>query len=157
MRKMNYTWMTLIILIFFVSNAIQTYDQITFQSVPEKVDSIQKYLFYLHEKIIEDQVINAISDKFSANEYENILKALADEGFDVISEPRPKDTVPRDYARKVVSQIQELLNKDVSPKNITVVGASKGAGITVLIFHLLKHEDLNFVIMAICGKEMINF
>jgi acetyl esterase/lipase len=37
----------------------------------------------------------------------------------------------------------------VPPQNITVVGASKGAGITVLISHLLKNKEANFVPMAI--------
>lgn len=156
MRKRNHFGIVLINTIFFLFNANQNYAQAIFQSIPEKVDSNQKYLFYLHGKIIEDQGIKALSEKFGAYEYENILKALANENFVVISEARPKDTVPWDYARKVVSLIQELLNKNVPPKNVTIVGASKGAGITILISHLLKNEDLNFVIMAICGEEMIN-
>jgi hypothetical protein len=147
--------MTLSSLILLLLSSIQVNAQTIFRSVPEKVDSTQKYLFYLHGKIIEDQGINAVSEKFGAYEYDNILKALADEGFVVISEARPKDTIPWDYAKKIVSQIQELLNNKVPPQNITVVGASKGAGITVLISHLLKNEDVNFVIMAICNQQML--
>lgn len=157
MRKKNYFWIILIISILLEFNAIQINAQSIFQGVPEKVDSNQKYLFYLHGKIIEYQGVNAVSEKFGAYEYENILKALANEGLVLISEARPKDTVPWDYAKKVVSQIQELLNRNVPPQNITVVGASKGAGITILISHLLKNEDMNFVIMAICSEQMLNF
>jgi hypothetical protein len=157
MRKNNPFWVTLGILIFLFFSSIQIDAQTIFQGVPEQIDSSQKFLFYLHGKIIEDQGINAVSEKFGAYEYEDILKALANEGFVVISEARPKDTDPWDYAKKNVSKIQELLNKKVPPKNITVVGASKGAGITVLISHLLKNGDLNFVIMAICNEQMLKF
>lgn len=155
MRKTNHFWMTLSILILLLFGSIRVNAQTIFQSVPDKIDSAQKFLFYLHGKIIEDQGIHAVSEKFGAYEYENILKALANEGFVVVSEARPKDTIPRDYAKKIVSQIHELMNKNVPPKNITVVGASKGAGITVLISHLLKNKGVNFVIMAICNEQML--
>ena len=56
------------------------------------------------------------------------------------------------YAKKVVSEINELLNPGVKPEDITVVGFSKGAMITVVISSLLKSDEINFVIMATCGE-----
>ncbi len=145
----------LFILVFYVSSNL--FGQNIYNHIPSKVDTLKKYLFYLHGSIIEEQGIRPVSEKYGTYEYEKILKSLAKTGFNVISEPRPKNTNVFDYAKKVVAQIDSLLKYRVPPKNITVVGASKGAGIAVLISHLLKNDELKFVIMAICNERMAKF
>jgi acetyl esterase/lipase len=40
-------------------------------------------------------------------------------------------------------QINTLLKAGVPPQNITVVGASKGAGMTILVSDLMKNKDIN--------------
>jgi len=59
------------------------------------------------------------------------------------------------YAERVVGQVTELLKAGVPAKNITVVGASKGAAITIEVSRLLENEEVNFVIMAICNPEEV--
>jgi hypothetical protein len=124
-------------------------------SFPESIDSTKQYLFYLHGKIIEDQGIPAVSPQYGLYEYQAILEKLNSYGFFVISEQRAKHTDGVLYARRVIQQVTALLNAGVPAKNITVVGASKGAGITVYASHLLGNEDLNFVIMAICHPDVV--
>jgi len=68
---------------------------------PAKIDPAQRYLFHLHGKIIEDQGLPAISPVFGEYRYEEILEALENYGFVVISEQRPKDTDPAEYAQRV--------------------------------------------------------
>jgi hypothetical protein len=136
-------------ILFFPIFSGSLYGQVHYPTVPANIDASKYYLFYLHGKILEDQGINAVSEKYGPYDYEKIVSALKKRGFVVISEVRSKNTNPWEYARKVVGQIEVLLEKNVPPQNITVVGASKGAGITVLISHLLKNKEANFVPMAI--------
>jgi hypothetical protein len=120
---------------------------------PESIDPAAKYLFYLHGKIIEDQGIHAVSPDFGEYEYEAILQKIADHGFKVISEQRPKNADGTKYAERVVGQVKDLLNAGVPSANITIVGASKGAAIAVEISHLLENKEVNFVIIGICNPD----
>lgn len=122
---------------------------------PDSIDPEKSYMFYLHGKIIEDQGISAISPDYGEYEYEAILGRLSGYGFVLISEQRPKDTDGMEYARRIAEQVTVLLNAGVPAKNITVVGASKGAGIAVYVSHFLENEEMNFVIMAICHPDSV--
>jgi hypothetical protein len=123
---------------------------------PDVIDPSARYLFYLHGKIIEDQGIHAVSPEYGEYEYEAILEKLASHGFIVISEQRTKNADGMKYAERVAEQVTELLKAGVLAKNITVVGASKGAGIAIEISHLLENEEINYVIMAICNPDEID-
>jgi hypothetical protein len=122
---------------------------------PVSIDPSKQYLFYLHGKIVEDQGIHAVSPDYGEYEYEAILNKLSDYDFIVISEHRAKNTDGIEYAKKVVNQITALLKAAVPAKNITVVGASKGAGIAIEVSHLLENKEINFVIMGICNPEEV--
>lgn len=122
---------------------------------PDAIDPAKPYLFYLHGKIIEDQGIPAISPEYGEYEYEEILETLSRYGFVVISEQRPKNTDGVEYAGKVAGQVTALLEAGVPAKDITVVGASKGAGIAVYVSHFLENKDINFVIMGICHPDVV--
>lgn len=126
-----------------------------FKDVPEKIDTRARYLFYLHGRIIEDKGTHAVHERHGAYEYEKILETFRGAGFVVISEARAKDTDNAQYAAKVVTQINALLKAGVAPRGITVVGASKGSGIAMYVSSLLKHRDVNFVIMAGCVEQTL--
>ena len=95
------------------------------------IDSTGVYLFYLHGGIVQEQGANAVSIDFGRYEYHAILDSFKKQGFHVISEVRPRGTQEINYAKKVCKQIDSLLIKGVSPKNIIVVGASQGGFITI--------------------------
>jgi hypothetical protein len=124
---------------------------------PHSIDSGKRYLFYLHGKIIEDQGIPAVSSDFGEYEYAAILQKFNEYGFVVISEQRPKNTDSAEYAGKVYEQVTDLLNGGVLAKNITVVGASKGAGIAIFASHMLENKEINFVIMGICHPDNVEY
>lgn len=128
---------------------------ITQYSFPKLIDKESKYLFYLHGKIIEDQGIPAVDPKYGEYEYGAILDKFSDKGFIVISEQRSKNTDSLLYAQRIAEQVTELLEANVPPKNITIVGASKGAGIAILTSNILKNKEINFVIMAICAPATV--
>lgn len=116
----------------------------------------QKYLFYLHGKIIEDQGANAVDNVngFGTYQYQDILNTFSNAKFTVLSEVRQKNTDAAAYAHKIVSQIDSLLKTGAQPSNITVVGASKGAIIAMLVSLFLKNKDVNFVFMAGCNQSV---
>ena len=124
---------------------------------PGSIDPAKQYMFYLHGKIIEDQGLPAISPDFGEYEYGAILEKLSGYGFVVISEQRPKDTDAANYAGKIIRQITILLDAGVPAKSITVLGASKGAAIAIYISHLLENDEVNFVIMAICHPDEVEY
>jgi hypothetical protein len=124
---------------------------------PVSIDPAKRYMFYLHGKIIEDQGIPAVSPEYGTYEYESIVGKLSSFGFTVISEQRPQNSDGTKYASRVAGQVTELLSAGVPARNITVVGASKGAGIVMEISHLLENEEVNFVILAGCNSDTVEF
>jgi len=129
------------------------YAQVATSASIHSIDTNGKYVFYLHGRIIENEGVNAISPEYGPYEYEKILQTFKDNGFHVISEARPKDTDYKLYAKKVAGQIDTLLNANVKPDNITVVGASKGGYITVAVSSYVENPEINYVFMGICSKE----
>ncbi len=122
---------------------------------PVSIDPGGHYLFYLHGKIIEDQGLPAVSPDYGAYQYQAILEKLAGYGFIVISEVRAKNTDGMEYAKRIAGQVTALLTAGVPAQNITLIGASKGAGIAILVSNLLENQQLNFVIMAICEPDFV--
>lgn len=112
--------------------------------------SAEKYIFYLHGAIMEGQSGNA---KTSSGEYEydQILESFRKAGFTVKSEIRKSGTNISAYAKQVTEEINGLLKNGVSPGNITVIGASKGALIAMHVSTFLKNEGINFVFIAACN------
>jgi hypothetical protein len=124
-------------------------------SIPEEITSGERYLFYLHGRIIEDQGVRPTHPRFGVYEYEQILHVLADSGFCVISEARSPGTSVERYADKLVSQIRMLLERGVDGRHISVVGFSKGALIALRVSTLLRDERVSFVILAGCSQQVL--
>lgn len=119
--------------------------------IPAQVDTGAVYLFYLHGQIIEVMGVRPRHPEWGVYEYKQIVDAFRNEGFIVVSEPRAKDTDVHVYARKVAEQVRQLLKNGVPAKHITVVGASKGAVITMLTSTFLQEKAVNFVTIAACN------
>jgi hypothetical protein len=118
------------------------------QHVPDTPDSTKHYLFYLHGLIVEEAGIRPKSEEHGYYEYQLILEELAKEGFIVISEAREKGTQIMSYAENIASQIKKLQANNVSPGNITIVGASKGGIISAYVSTVLREKGINFVFLA---------
>lgn len=127
-----------------------------FDDLPDEIDPQGRYLFFLHGQIVEDGGRRPVSERYGVYEYDEILQALRERGFIVISEVRVKHADSLSYARKTVKQIQSLLAAGVPARRITVVGASKGGGIAVFISAELKNRDINYVLIAACGEKGVD-
>jgi hypothetical protein len=109
----------------------------------------------LHGKILEDQELPAISQKYGEYQYVEILKRLGIDGAVVVSEKRAANTQEIEYAEKVSVQLRALLAANVPAKSISVVGASKGSYIAIYVSHLMKNSALNFVLLGSCHPSLV--
>jgi hypothetical protein len=123
---------------------------------PREIDPTHRFMFYLHGKIIEDQVLPATSPEYGEYQYEEILRALQDYGFVVISEQRRRNSDATEYARRVAGQIHDLVESQVPGGSITVVGASKGAAIAILVSNLLADSEVNYVLLGGCNPPTVD-
>ena len=142
------------IYVFWVITLLATMGCGQTKTEPTKVTKTDKqYIYYLHGRIIEDLGADkAISQRFGKYEYEKILKAFEEKGFEVISEARPQNTDVEKYSKKLAKQIKKQIKSGVLPQNITVVGASKGSLIAMLTSTKLANKNVKFVIMANCNE-----
>jgi len=123
---------------------------------PSDPDPSDRFVFYLHGKIIEDQGLPAVSAEFGEYRYEEILGVLQSHGLVVISEQRPKNADVTEYAARVASQVSTLLGSGVPSGSITVVGASKGAAIAVLVSNLIADSEVNYVLLGACDPTTVD-
>jgi ketosteroid isomerase-like protein len=122
-------------------------------SVPQKVDTNARYLFYISGYIVSVDNIRPTSPRFGIYEYEQILATFKQRSFVVISEPRKQSTEIETYAGKVAGQVKQLLKAGVPPQNITVVGASQGSFIAMLASTYVENRKLNFVLLGGCAGD----
>ena len=113
-----------------------------------QVSTDERYLFFLHNRFLEDHELTEFHPEYGRTEYEEIIETFERNGFKVISEKRNGNVNARDYAGLIVTQINNLLSSGVSPNHITVVGTSKGGYIAQYVSTLAQNEDLNFVFIA---------
>ncbi|RYE23348.1 MAG: alpha/beta hydrolase [Sphingobacteriales bacterium] len=109
------------------------------------------HVFYLHGQIVEGTTEDPTSPTYGKYEYGNIVAALKEKGYVVYSEVRPANTDLTAYAQKVKGQIDSLKKAGVPSANICVIGASKGAVITMIVSGMEKDKDVKYVLMAACN------
>ena len=113
------------------------------------------HVFYLHGRIIEEQGRRPTHPEYGTYEYDEILHRLGGEGRVVLSEARPRGTDPDAYAEKIAKQIEDLLAKGVPGRRITVIGASKGAVIAMLVSTKVRSPEVGYVILANCNDWVL--
>lgn len=126
-------------LIFFTFFTIQTFAQIS---------KDQRYIFFLHNKFVQENPLNAVHPEYGKAEYNEILESFKKDNFTVFSEKRKKNTNPAEYAEKIAKQVKNLIKKGVSPNHITVIGTSQGGYIAQYVSTYLANPNVNFVFIA---------
>lgn len=84
----------------------------------------------------------------------NILKTLSSFNAIVISEHRKAKSSPLKHAEKLQNQVNRLLERGVSPRNITLIGFSRGGYITALASNMIQNANINYVILAACTSSL---
>ena len=117
----------------------------------------EKYMFYLHGGVVQEQGINAVSHIYGKYEYVAIVDAIQRNGFKVISEVREKETEDKDYAEKIKFQIDSLIANGIMPRNIVVVGASAGAYIALESAIMVNHSDIKYALIGLCSDYALDY
>lgn len=121
--------------------------------VPESPDASKVHLIYLHGRIIENAGPRPTDPRYGLYDYPAILDALSSRGAVVISAQRASGTDVNRYAGVVVSQVETLIERGVPPKNVVVVGFSKGGAIATRVSSFLRRPDVRFVFLAACPRQ----
>lgn len=119
---------------------------------PDRIDPGARYLVYLHNQFLETAAPGEEHPRFGAYEYDEILRALADQRLTVIAERRQPDADPAVWADRTVRQVRQLIAEGVPANAITVVGFSKGGAIAILASAGLAEDGVNFVVLGACGR-----
>lgn len=113
----------------------------------EKSDD-DRYLFFLHNRFLEDHELHELHPEFGRTEYIEIITRFEESGLNVISEIRNENVNAREYALGIVNQIDSLVSNGTKSTNITIVGTSKGGYIAQYVSTLANNPELNFVFVA---------
>ncbi len=108
----------------------------------------QNYIFFLHNKFTEEHHADEKHPAYGKAQYNEIIREFERENFILITEKRPKNTVVKEYAKKVAGQIDSLLQSGIKPNQITVIGLSKGGYIAQYVSTLLANPNINFVFIG---------
>lgn len=113
----------------------------------------QRYIFFFHNKFVEENDLNVAHPEYGKAEYNEILESYRKDNFIVFSEKRKKNTNSAEYAEKIAKQIKKLIKKGVPANHITVIGTSQGGYIAQYVSTYLSNPDLNFVFIG-CFRDV---
>ena len=127
------------------ASAVQLYDQF-----PDGIHAGERYVIYSHGLIVEGKDPKPVSPKYGQYDFPAIKQALFNQGgFNLIAYQRPK-SADDSYADMLQSWVRRLLDAGVKPSRITLIGFSRGAGLTALASSGLSSAGINTALMAIC-------
>lgn len=112
-----------------------------------------QYVFFLHNKFLEDHSFTEKHPQYGIAEYGPIINKLRKKNTVVISEKRQPNTDPKVYARKIIAQIDSLKSKGIPYRNMTIVGTSQGGYIAQYVSYYSKNAELKFVIIGSSFKD----
>jgi hypothetical protein len=128
------------------SKAVAIYD-----NFPNAIHANERYVIYSHGLIGEGDNPRPISPKYGQYDFPGIKQALFSRGgFNLIAYQRPKNADVSAYVDTLKSWVRRLLAAGVKPSRITLVGFSRGGGLTAYASSDLAAEGINTAILAIC-------
>ncbi len=113
----------------------------------------KKYVFFLHNKFLEEHPLNASHPKYGPAAYTAILEKLQSTNSVILSEKRKPGIDPKMYAKKFILKIDSLHNSGVPYDHISIVGTSQGGYIAQYISYYAKNPDLKFVFLTYSFKQ----
>jgi hypothetical protein len=114
-----------------------------------------RYILYVHGKAVEDGGRRP-STRFGIYEYDRILETFRSAGFRVLSEQRRRGADASEAAGRIVLRTRALIRSGVPASHITIIGASKGAVITMLASTQLQNPDVRYVLLGNCNDTVFD-
>ena len=105
------------------------------------------HIFYLHGKIVQEQGLEATSEKFGKYEYRAIIDSLKGRSKHIYSEIRKPDTEFNEFCVHTSNQIDSLIKIGVEPKDILIIGASMG-GVMAMQISTINENPVNYVFLG---------
>ncbi len=119
---------------------------------PAVINATEHYVFYSHGLIVEGDDPRPVHPDFGTYQFPEIAAALfATGGFNLIAHHRTANTRPEQYVIQLQEWVEELLEAGVAAANITLIGFSRGAQLTLVAAHALNETGINTVIMGVCS------
>ena len=125
-----------------------------YSTFPDEIEPSEKYVFYSHGLILEGTNPTPEHPRWGVYDFPEVKQYLSDPSYNLVAYHRPEGTDPQAHARKLADDVLMLIKNGVKPKNITLVGFSRGGVITLFTSHLLSLDDISFVILAGCGDYL---
>ncbi|WP_372771476.1 alpha/beta hydrolase [Pseudoalteromonas sp.] len=119
--------------------------------IPDNYNKASKFVFYSHGFIVEGDNPMPIETKHGWGVYDfpGIKQALSDARYTLVATHRNKNTDPFIYAKQLSEDIRSLVKNGVKPTHITLVGFSRGTGLTS---NYLQEIGVNTILLAGCGR-----
>ena len=114
-------------------------------------------IFFLHGRIVEDQGIRPVHERWGEYDYPALVEALGSKGAHVVSEARESGTNVYEYAGKTINEIENAIADGVPPSQIVVIGFSKGGAISIHVSSFLRRPEIRYVLMATCGDWLSSY
>jgi hypothetical protein len=147
-RDNTVTSILLLAVILLVSpvNAVDIYS-----TLPDKISPRERYVFYSHGLIVEGTDDRPVHPEYGVYDFPAIKKALfKGGGFNLIAYHRPKNASVEEHASMLEHWVRRLLVAGVPASRITVVGFSRGSGITAYASARLRDTGINTALMGAC-------
>ena len=107
-----------------------------------------KFVIFLHNRFLETHSLEELRHEYGRTEYKEILAEFKKGGLNVISKKREGKVNAREYAQRIIHQVDSLILKGIKPTDITIVGTSKGGYIAQYVSALAINPKLNYVFIA---------
>jgi hypothetical protein len=127
-----------------------------YDKFPNKINANEKYVFYSHGHTIEGNTSTPIHKRWGIYDFPKVKEALADDGYNLIAYHRLLNTDPIKYAKKLAMNVRALIVAGVKPKNITLLGFSRGGGMSIRASNELRLDQVNLIILAACAGPIKN-
>lgn len=146
-----------LLLFVFLAFAPAVYAQGIVTTLSGDIDPAARYVFFLADEMVTPANPEPRDPEYGIYQYPQIANQLQAADFTVVSRPRETNEHPYLVAEEVADQVQRLLDAGVPAGHIGLMGAGKGAAITVLAVSRLSNPGLQVVVLSLCNETFIDF
>jgi len=143
--------LTLVLALSFLTLPVHAVD--IYSTLPGKIHPRERYVFYSHGLIVEGKDERPVHPEYGVYEFPAIKIAIfKGGGFNLIAFHRPKNANVELHSAMLEDWVRQLLAAGVPASRITLVGFSRGSGITAYASAHLRDVGINTALMGACAN-----